>query len=81
MKPTRLLAIAWCALSATKAAAQEYQYPPWVAAAQEAARPCVEKMLAGEDCRSGGWHFSRWDLNMQTVEPANATIAAFDTLF
>jgi hypothetical protein len=78
MKPVRLLAIAWCALPATlngtKAAAQEYHYPPWVAVAQEAARPCVEKMLAGEDCRSGGWHFSKWDLNIQTVWPAKATI-------
>jgi hypothetical protein len=78
MKPTCLLAIALCALpatlSGTTAAAQEYQYPPWVAAAQEAARSCVEEMLAGEDCRSGGWYFSKWDLNIRTVWPAKATI-------
>jgi hypothetical protein len=77
MKPTRLLALAGCALAAfggTKAAAEEYQYPPWVAAAQEAALPCVEKMLAGEDCRSGEWHFSKWDLNIRTVSPAKAVL-------
>lgn len=78
MKPTRLLAIAWCALpvalSGMKATAQEYQYPPWVTAAQEAARPCVEKMLVGEECRSGGWHFSKWDSNIHTVWPAKPAI-------
>jgi hypothetical protein len=78
MKPKRLLALASCALAAipdgTKAAAQEYEYPPWVAAAQEAAAPCVEKMLAGEECRSDGWHFSKWDLNIRSVPPADAAI-------
>jgi hypothetical protein len=78
MKAMRLVAIAWCALPATlggtRATAQEHNYPPWVAEAQDAAQRCADKMLAGEDCRSGGWHFSKWDSNIHTVRPANAAI-------
>jgi hypothetical protein len=78
MKAMRLLAIAWCALPATlggaRAAAQEHDYPPWVAEAQDAAQRCVQKMFAGEDCRSGGWYFSKWDSNIHTVRPAKTAI-------
>jgi hypothetical protein len=79
MRPARLLAGASCALAAalsgTTAAAEEYQYPPWVAEAQEAASTCVQKMFAGDHCRSGEWQFSKWDMNIVTVQPARATIA------
>lgn len=78
MRAKCLLALAWCALPATldgtKAAAQEYEYPPWVAAAQEAAGQCVQKMFVGEDCRSDGWYFSKWDKNIRNAPPAKAAI-------
>jgi hypothetical protein len=78
MKLARLLAAASCAvpamLGSATASSQEHDYPSWVAAAQEAAGACVQKMFAGDDCRSDGWQFSKWDLNIVTIRPARATI-------
>lgn len=78
MKPARVLVAASCIFAAAfgdvAPAAQEYQYPPWVAEAQDAASACVERIFAGDDCRSGRWQFSKWDRTIVTLPPARAAI-------
>ena len=76
MRAARLLAAAFAlpaVLGGAMAAAEEYQYPPWVADAQEAAGACLQQIFAGDDCRSGGWQFSKWDTNILR-QPARAAI-------
>jgi hypothetical protein len=82
MKLLRLLAVASCAfpavLGSAMAAPPQHDYPPWVAKAQDAAGACAQKMFAGEACRSAGWQFSKWDMNIVTVPPARAAITVIE---